>query len=258
MKITIIGTGNMGCALGKAVAVSNLCTDLVLANRSANRLKAAERLFPMALSTTDIASSVADSDIIIVAVKPYAVEDVMNLIAGRVKSGTILLSVAAGVTTERLRQMAPASVGAIFYAIPNTAVSVGKGITFISHSGATVKDVATIMELLNATGEVVEVEERLMGAATALCSCGIAYVYDFIQAGVQAGVQMGIAPDKALAWFTQTVAGAAAMLQSSGKLPQEEINAVTTPGGMTIKGVNMLAHTGFHSSVIKAITEPLK
>ena len=107
-------------------------------------------------------------------------------------------------------------------------------------------------------GVVDVIEERLMDAATALSSCGIAYVFKFIQACVQAGVELGFKPADALRYVNATVDGAAALLSLPNTNPQCEIDKVTTPGGMTIKGINALEHSGFSSAVINAILTPLK
>ena len=141
--------------------------------------------------------------------------------------------------------------------IPNTALSVGKSMTFIAPRRAE-RITDTIVKMFETMGEVAVIEEKLMDAATALTSCGIAYVYKFAQACVQAGVELGFKPADALKYVCATMDGAATMLSQPGAAPQSEIDKVTTPGGMTIKGINMLEHTGFTSAVIKAILSPVK
>lgn len=259
MNITVIGAGNMGTALASAIDKSPLTSSLTIANRTPARLQPLAGRFPAATLTSDLKGSVTDADVVVLAVKPYAMESVAQLISDNLKPTAIVISVAAGVGLDRLAELMGGLRGGISYAIPNTAVNIGSGITFVASRTADDQSLSTtIADLLAATGKVVEIEERLMPAATALCSCGIAYVYKFIQAGVQAGVELGFRPADALDYFTQTVAGAAAMMQSETLTPQQQIDAVTTPGGMTIKGVNDLDHTGFTSSVISAILRPLK
>ncbi len=258
MNITIIGAGNMGSAIASAIYKTPEAESLIIANRTELRLQSLVNRFPDASFTTDIAGSVKSADLIILAVKPYAVDLVAELIKPQMKPKAMVLSVAAGFGLERLSTILGGSRGGIFYAIPNTAVSIGKGITFIASRDTDEASRATIAELLKATGQIEFIEEHLMPAATALCSCGIAYVFKFIQAATQAGVELGLRPDAALTYFTHTVAGAAAMLSNNGKTPQEEIDAVTTPGGMTIKGINSLEHSGFSSAIINAILKPLR
>ena len=130
--------------------------------------------------------------------------------------------------------------------------------TFIAARRADNNTLDSIVKMFGTMGEVAVIEERLMDAATAISSCGIAYVYKFIQACVQAGVELGFKPADALRYVCATVDGAAAMLSQPDAAPQTEIDKVTTPGGMTIKGINSLEHNGFTSAVINAILAPVK
>jgi pyrroline-5-carboxylate reductase len=102
------------------------------------------------------------------------------------------------------------------------------------------------------------IDEKQMGAATALTSCGIAYVLKYIQAAMQAGVEMGIYPKDAARMVAQSVKGAAELILTNESHPSVEIDKVTTPGGLTIKGINELEHGGFTSAIINAIKASLK
>ena len=95
--------------------------------------------------------------------------------------------------------------------------------------------------------------QSFMAAATALASCGIAYVLKYIQAATQAGIEMGLRPKDAMQMIAQSLKGAAALIQNNDTHPSVEIDKVTTPGGITIKGINELEHNGFTSAVIKAM-----
>lgn len=257
-NITIIGAGNMGMALARAISKSPVETALTIANRSAARLDAVRGSVDYAGMTTDIAGAASEADIVIIAVKPWAVCSVIEQIRPVLGEHTVVLSVAAGIGTDRLGEMLHDTRGGIYYAIPNTAVSVGCGITFITGKGNDENSDALIGRLLAQSGQVVFVTPDKMSAATALCSCGIAYVFKFIQAAVQAGVQMGFTPADAQSYFTQTVAGAVAMMQHEPTTgTQALIDAVTTPGGMTIKGINTLDLEGMPAALIRAILAPL-
>ena len=100
---------------------------------------------------------------------------------------------------------------------------------------------------------VYQIPESQMGATTALTSCGIAYVLKYIQAAMQAGIEMGVCPKDAQKMVAQSVKGAAELILNNDTHPSVEIDKVTTPGGITIKGINELDHAGFTSAVIKAI-----
>ena len=97
------------------------------------------------------------------------------------------------------------------------------------------------------------IPEDKIAATTALTSCGIAYVLKYIQAAMQAGIEMGIRPKDAMEMVAQSVKGAAALILNNDTHPSVEIDKVTTPGGITIKGINELEHNGFTSAVIKAM-----
>ena len=102
------------------------------------------------------------------------------------------------------------------------------------------------------------IEERLMGAGTALCSCGIAYAFKYVKASVDGAVEMGFYPQKAKEMVCQTLLGAVELLMKNDSMPDEEIYKVTTPGGITIKGLNEMEANGFSTSVIKGLKASVK
>lgn len=252
----------MGVAIARAIDSlrQHDVISVVLANRSQSRLDAAVTAEWNAtpVLTTDIPKAVNGADIIILAVKPYAVAETVEMISGNIAQGAMVISVAAGIPEDSLRRMLPPHTGAIVCAIPDTAIACGHGITFITSESATEAQMQTVKSILAASGEVITVPASKLPAATALCSCGIAYAYKFIQAGVQAGVEMGLTPEEAQRWFAKTLEGAAVMAQNTAEPPTRLIDAVTTPGGMTIKGVNSLERNGFVAAVIEAVLTPLK
>ena len=126
--------------------------------------------------------------------------------------------------------------------------------TLVAARNASEEQKDLLMKLFNEMGMAMLIEEKQFAAATSLTSCGIAYVLKYIQAAMQAGVEMGIKPQDAMKMVAQTVEGAAQLLlQNESTHPALEIEKVTTPGGITIKGINELEHSGFTSSVIKAL-----
>ena len=109
------------------------------------------------------------------------------------------------------------------------------------------------MGLLGSVGAVMEIEEKMFPAATTLSSCGIAYAMKYIRASMQGGITLGFAPKVSEDIVLQTVKGAAKLLQESGNHPEAEIDKVTTPGGITIKGINAMEANGFTNAVIEGI-----
>lgn len=252
----------MGGAIACALAATGEYK-IAVANPTEAKLDAIKAEFPdrNVTVTTDNVEAVVEADVIILAVKPWLIDKVIQQVKPRlVYRRNVIVSLAGGVSIDALDDMLLRGdeLPAVCRVIPDTALSVGKSMTFIAGRRAGACTMDDIVSLFRRMGEVAVVEERLMDAATALSSCGIAYVYKFIQACVQAGVEMGFRPADALRYVCATVDGAAAMLERPDASPQQEIDKVTTPGGMTIKGINALEHSGFTSAVINAILTPLK
>ncbi len=264
-KVAIIGAGNMGGAIARGLCGSPEF-EVNVANPNMDKLLKLEEECPDINVFSNNTEAIKGADVVILAVKPWVLPDVVKDIAKHVDpEAQTVVSVAGGIDILTLTQMFEESCKKkdfssleIFRAIPNTAISVKAGMTFLSHNANGVCSAETIRELFLQMGEVGEIEESLMDAATALSSCGIAYVFKAVQAAVQAGVQLGFRPSEALRYVNATIAGACALLDEEGTTPQEEIDKVTTPGGMTIKGINSLEHDGFPSAIINAILTPLK
>lgn len=264
-KVTIIGAGNMGGAMARALyGFEDIKVNV--ANPSMQKLmELAEENAEIGIFNDNV-KAIKGADVIILAVKPWILPDVVKEIAPRVDANKqIVVSVAGGVDIQSLTNMLNGARKKndlnglqIFRVIPNTAISAGAGMTFICNNDEGAESADLVRHLFSLMGEAAEIEERLIDAATALSSCGIAYVFKAIQAAVQAGVQLGFRPADALRYVNATVAGAVALLDTEGATPQGEIDKVTTPGGMTIKGINSLEHDGLPSAIINAILAPVK
>lgn len=200
-------------------------------------------------TTTDPHEAATDADIIIIAVKPWIVEHVVRQIKPHVKN-SIIVSVAGGISLESLSAHFSQ---AIFRVIPNTAASIGQSITFVSSIHATEEQKSLVAGLFTALGDVVEIEEGKMEACTVLGSCGIAFAMRYVHASMQGAVELGIAPVLAQKIMAKTLIGAAGLLSEQGAHPATEIDRVTTPGGITIKGLNAMEENGFSSSVIQGL-----
>ncbi len=138
-------------------------------------------------------------------------------------------------------------------AIPNTAIEVKQSMTFITGLNATEDQNRLVLNIFGALGKAELVEERLLGPATTLCSCGIAFAFRYIRAAMEGGVELGLYPQKAQEGVLQTLRGAIALLESNGSHPEQEVDRVTTAGGITIKGLNEMEHAGFTSAVIRGL-----
>lgn len=255
MKIAIIGAGNMGGSIARGLAKGSLIqeSDIIVSNPSLGKLKQLELSFPTIHTTTDNAEAASKADIVILAVKPWLIESVVREL--KLKNKQILVSVAAGINFEQLAHCVIAPEMPMFRIIPNTAISELESMTLIAARNATKEQEEFILNVFNEMGMSMLIPESKMEAGTALASCGIAYVLKYIQAAMQAGIEMGIPAKDAMDMVAQTMKGAATLILNNDTHPSVEIDKVTTPGGITIKGINELEHNGFSSAIIKAMKE---
>jgi pyrroline-5-carboxylate reductase len=235
MKIAIIGAGNMGSAIACGLVKSSLinASDVIVSNPSQKKLDALKSVNNEINVTNDNKEAIKGSDIVILAVKPWIVEQVLEELS--FKKQQILISVAAGITFGQLGKYSDDHM-TMFRIIPNTAISLGCSMTLIASHNATEEQEQMVMDLFNKFGMTMLIPEEKMAAATALTSCGIAYVLKYIQAAMQAGVELGIKPQYAAEMVAQSCKGAAALILENHSHPSVEIDKVTTPGGLTIKG----------------------
>ena len=251
MKVAIIGAGNMGGAIARGLAQGHYvkASEIIVTNPSTAKLDKLKAEFPD-IHTSTSNKDAADADVVVIAVKPWKVEEVLKPL--RLRQPQILISVAAGLTFENLAHFVDPEM-TIFRVIPNTAIAKGASMTLIACRNATDEQTQKVLNVFNEMGLAMLIEEKQFAAATSLASCGIAYVMKYVQAAMQAGVEAGLRPGEAKKMVAQTLDGAARLLLSDeNSHPAIEIEKVTTPGGVTIKGVNSLEHDGFTSAVIKA------
>ena len=259
MKLTIIGVGNIGGAIVNGLINSKLmneleicCTDIL-----PEKLKQIEETNPSIQVATDNISAVKDADIVIIAVKPWLVETIIEEIKETMDyERQIVVSVAAGIEFSTLcRYLDKEGVGlpAIFRVVPNTAIAVRESVTFISSCNATKTQSDCIKNIFDELGTTIMVNEGLIAACTSLASCGIAFAFRYIRAAIEGAVEIGISSDMARKIELQTLRGAVTLLETNNNHPEAEIDKVTTPGGITIKGLNAMEEAGFTNAVIKGL-----
>jgi pyrroline-5-carboxylate reductase len=255
-RLGIIGAGAMGGALLRGVLGSGVALDQVwAATKSDASARAVANEFGVATHTT-YAESAASSDVILLAVKPAQVEPVLReLVTAGLRADALVISVAAGVSIARIE----AQLGGknpVVRAMPNTPSFVGRGMTAIaSGSQATHEHLATVERLFGAVGLCITIEERLLNAVTAISGSGPAYVYLIIEALADAGVRVGLPRDVAMTLVTQTVLGAAVMVQESDRHPAALRDDVTTPAGCTIGALLVLEDGKIRSVLARAVEE---
>ena len=144
-----------------------------------------------------------------------------------------------------------------FLVIPNIAIALLSSMTFIVPANAKPEHTKLISELYGSMGEVIITDEKHLAAGTTLASCGIAYAMRYVRAASEGGVEIGFKADDAKNIVLQTVKGAVELLQATGEHPEAAIDKVTTPGGVTIRGLNEMEHAGFTSAVIRGLKAAL-
>ena len=257
MKISVIGAGAMGGAIVEGLVKGNYVEnqDICVSDPShaaLERFKANVQNI-----TTDNCMAAKGGEVVFVVVKPWLVEKVIKDIKGVLDyDRQTLVVVAAGITSEQLKTWLDkdGQLPAMFLSIPNIAIAQLASMTFLVPCNAIAQQqTEQIKALFDSMGKTIVTEEKLLGAGTTLASCGIAYAMRYIRAASEGGVELGFKADYAKEIVMQTMRGAVELLEASGLHPEAAIDLVTTPGGLTIKGLNEMEHAGFTSSVIRGL-----
>ncbi len=249
-----IGAGKMGASLISGVLEAGVAgkEDILFSEPDSGRRD--ELCAKLGVRAADSAEIARQCAVIVLAVKPWAVADVLAEIAGALTPGKTVVSIAAGITISAIEEKLPDGV-AVVRAMPNIAATVGESATAIAAGANTGRDsVAAARCVLEAAGTVVELPEALIDAVTGLAGSGPAYVFTFVEALIQAGLKVGLPASEARKLAVQTVKGAAVMLeQMESEHPASLRDAVTTPGGTTIAGLHELEAGRLTDVVIRAV-----
>lgn len=246
MKIAMIGAGSIGGATVNGIVKAGFNpSDITVTTK---RVSSLEKYAALGVNrTTDNVAAVRGADIVFIAVEPWVVPEVLDQLEPEFDGKTVV-SICPGVKPEVFE----AKIGSrskLLYFIPNTAIELCESVNFVIPVRADEEDIKAIEKVLEGTGLTMRATFAEMPAVTALASCGIAYALKYILASTEGGIEMGVPADDAKAIVTQTVKGAAAVLQAHGTFPQQEIDRVTTPGGLTLKGLGAMESSGFSDAV---------
>jgi len=252
--IAIIGGGNLGRALARGLNASGAVekASITVTRRSESGLQdLRDEGFK---TTTDNRSAVSRASIIVVAVRPKQLNVVLDELQDELTHDRkLLVSTVSDAPLEHIERRIGSRVPVV-RAMPNIGVAVGASMTCLAASDAVSRDTRRRAEALFAPlGRVEFIEEEQMTPATALCACGVAFFLRAIRAASQGGVQVGFHADEAIRLAAQTAKGAAELVLASGRHPEELIDSVTTPLGVTIAGLNEMEHQGFGSALIRGI-----
>lgn len=252
-RIAIIGGGNLGVAIAEGLINSkfSLPGDILVTRRN---IKALQPIKEKGVQVSDDnKEAVRFADLLILAVKPFQVEDILTSIKDELdEKKHLLVSVVTGFSIEHLVKAAGKKLPVV-RAMPNTAIAIQESMTCLAAHEASQQQRTNVEDIFNQLGLVVWIDEKLMNAATVLGACGTAYAMRYIRANIQGGIEIGFDAQTASLIAAQTVKGAAELLLKKGAHPEQEIDKVTTPKGCTIAGLNEMEHQGFSSSLIKGI-----
>lgn len=255
LKIAIIGAGNMGGAIARGLMSGTLIqkSNIRVSDIGEQHLQALKALSPEITVSSSNVEIIEGANIIIIAVKPWLVEKVADEIRRKINyKQQIIVSVAAGVDFNALANYFDDDA-IMFRVIPNTAIDVLQSVSTISSYNADPVGEQLIKNIFEELGKVFIVPESQLNAFMSLSSCGIAYAFRYIRAAMEGGVEMGIPAQTAKDVVLQTLRGAIDLIESKNAHPEVEIDKVTTPGGITIKGLNEMEANGFTNAVIKGL-----
>jgi pyrroline-5-carboxylate reductase len=253
-RLGFLGAGNMSGALIKGLLHANvLPPDRILASDvKADRLEQLHELHGIR-TTTDNHLLLRESDVLVLAVKPQAIDKVLTEIGAELRSDQLVVSVAAGVPIEALEARLPRGARVV-RSMPNTPATVQAGATAIAGGAhAREDDLRIARELFEAVGRVVVLDEGLLDAVTGLSGSGPAYVMLIIEAMADGGVKVGLHRDTALLLAAQTVFGSAKLLLETGEHPGRLKDMVTSPGGTAIAGLHTLESGGLRRTLMDAV-----
>lgn len=253
-RIGFIGGGNMAEAFIHALLNAGYClaSDVCVSDVRRERLDHMRKTFGIRCAVTNAACA-DSSDLIILAVKPQNMCEVLRDLSGAKTEGKLYLSIAAGFSMARIEKAIGGSPGVI-RAMPNTPALIGEGITLWARGRHVAdEDMNYARFILGALGKELEVKEDLMNAATALSGSGPAYVFYLLEAMAEAGEGLGFTEEQALAIAIQTVIGAGKLAEATGEKPEEMRRRVTSPGGTTAAAMAMMESKGVKKAVVAAI-----
>jgi pyrroline-5-carboxylate reductase len=250
-KIAILGGGNIGTALAKGLVVSKQFTsdEILITEKREPRILHLKNLGFNVTDNNDKAVTLAE--IIVMSVKPQQFVSLAEEIKNAVTPKHIIISTITGITYKDIESV----LGKIpmIRIMPNIALEICESMTCISFRNTESKHEKRIMDMFDKMGKTLIIPEDMMGAATVVGACGIAFALRFMRAMSQGGIEIGFDSEMSHLITAQTVKGAARLIIENSEHPEREIDRVTTPQGITISGLNEMEHQGLSSAVIRGL-----
>jgi pyrroline-5-carboxylate reductase len=253
-KLAIIGGGKMGEALVGGLIHAGWAEpdDIVISELHEERRAFLAKTYGIRVTGENV-EAVRDAHTILLAVKPQDIDAVLDDIAGSITADHLVMSIAAGITIERIENRITAHVPVV-RAMPNTAALLREGAAAIAAGTyATPEHMAHADEILSTVCRIVHLPEKYLDAVTGVSGTGPAYVFFLAEALIEAAVGVGLPRDVAIELSTQTIYGAARMLRETGRHPVELREDVTSPGGTTVAAMRVLERAGVRSAFLDAV-----
>lgn len=261
MRIGFIGAGKMGGAIIKGLIASNFISNGHILASEINEQNAKKVASELGIAVvTDNNILVEKSDIVVICTKPFIMEEVLNGIQSSANNKKLFISIAAGVTTEKMENI----LGdvPVVRVMPNTPAFLGEGMSVLAKGKfASKEQILLAQKMFDQVGKTAIIKEDLMDAATGISGSGPAFMYLVIEALAKGGIELGLDEDIALELASQTAIGAAKMVMETGKSPEQLRVEVTTPGGCTEVGLNVMNDknvSGIFNEVVKATARKAK
>lgn len=263
-KYGFIGAGNMGSAMISGLLESGLAEkkDITFITSHEDSAKKTEDRFDISRSA-DAAALSKESSVIILAVKPAQLNDILSLIRESLDAESIVVSVAAGKSISdiesSLLSITVAGRLRVARAMPNTPAAVGEAMSAVCFNDRfSEDDKEIVLSIFRSFGAAEEIDEGLMDTVTGLSGSSPAFIYMLIEAMADEAVRRGMKRDKAYTFAAQAVKGSAEMVLKTKKHPGELKDQVTSPNGTTIAGVCALEERGFRSAIMEGIDAAIR
>ncbi|MBU1702570.1 MAG: pyrroline-5-carboxylate reductase [Candidatus Eisenbacteria bacterium] len=252
-RIAVLGGGSIGTAIARGLVGSGQYRpeQITITRRKLDRLQAlADRGFHV---TGDNVEAVTSAALIFLTVDPLNLDGLIHEISPALDpSRHVIISIVSGVSIVEIISLIGKELPVV-RAMPNTAIAIQESMTALAALPGSEHAIEIAKQIFDPLGKTLVMAEDQIVPATALCACGIAFFLRAIRAASQGGIEIGFHPDDSLLIASQTAKGAASLLLSHEKHPEQEIDKVTTPRGCTISGLNKMEHEGFSSSMIRGI-----
>ncbi len=256
--IGFIGAGNMASAIIGGMVKSGLYPSEAVIASDKNELTLENVKKEYGIKTTLDNCEAAESEILFLAVKPQFLYDVISEIKKTITSDTIIVSIAAGQSIEKIESAFGKKIKLV-RVMPNTPAFVGEGMSALSpNNNITPDELSLIEQIFSSLGEAEVVAEKLMDAVTAVSGSSPAYVFMLIEAMADAAVKAGMPRNQSYTFAAQAVLGSAKMVLKTNIHPAELKDMVCSPGGTTIEAVKVLEEKGFRSAIMDAMEACIK